>query len=191
MLAWIKQRAQQCFSMWHRSERASISVEFALALPLFTMIAISLIEAGNFLQLHLKVYHTSVSIADLTTRDEEISEGDVTDIFSAATHVMAPYEIGSKSKIILSNIHKMSGQEATILWQRAGAGQKVADSQYGIEGDTILSIPNMTLIDNESIIIAEIFYKYEPMFFPEIAEHTIYKATYYRPRIGALVTIEP
>lgn len=176
---------------YHACDRGSIVVEFGLSVPVFIAILLGLVELGNYLQTQLKVYHTSVTIADLITRDEVISEAGITDIFSAAGHVMAPYPLGAASKIIITNIHKPTDEKARILWQRDGAGSMTASSKFGRTGDEITTVDGITLHDNESIIIAEIYYDYTPIVAPKFQAQRIYKTTFYRPRIGALTSIDP
>ncbi|WND02655.1 hypothetical protein QGN29_13970 [Temperatibacter marinus] len=172
------------------NSKASVTVELAVSLPFFFLIAISIVETGNYLQMHLKLYHTSVTIADLVTRDEEITESDITDILNAAGHVLAPYPIGDKSKIYISAVYKDPDDDAKVLWQRSGAGTIAITSKFGSEGDVVTSINGISMLDNESVIISEVYYDYEPLIVPKIASHRIYKSTYYRPRIGALTSVD-
>lgn len=185
-------KARQCLRNLWRDEDGAILIEIGLSLPLFLLILMGTVETGNFLLTHLKVQHTVVSVSDLVTRDEKISENVVADIFLAVPQIMAPFHQEDSTLAIVSAISQNEDTPASIFWQRSGGGTLSKSSEFGVEGDTLPTLPGgLSLRDDETILATEIFVTYEPLIFNFFEPQTIYKASYFRPRIGALQEIEP
>lgn len=177
---------------FRKNNEGAILTELALSLPFFIGMLMGLVEVGNFLLLHLKLQHAVVSVSDLATRDEEISEDVVTDIFQAVPQILAPFTTADKSTVYITAISQSAEVPASIYWQRAGAGTLAQSSDLGSEGDAITTLPaGLTLRDDETILATEIFYSYEPLIFNFLDSYTIRKASYFRPRIGSLQQINP
>lgn len=174
-----------------RNERGSILAELAFAMPLFVTFLMGIVEVGTYLLVNLKLQHSVVSIADLVTRDEEISEDIMADIFNAAPQIMAPFEMGTDAVVIVSAISQAEDVPASIYWQRAGGGTLDANSEFGIEGEPPTLPDGLTMRDDETILATEIFYEYEPVIFQFIPSQRLRKESFFRPRIGALQAINP
>jgi len=174
-----------------RDERGAIMAELALAMPLFVSFLTGVVEVGNYLLVNLKLQHSVVSIADLVTRDEEISEDVMQDIFSAAPQIMAPYEMGTDALVIVTAISQTEDDPASIYWQRLGGGSLSKASEFGVEGEAPTLPAGLTMRDDETILATEIFFSYEPIIFQFIPAQIIRKVSFFRPRIGALQAVEP
>lgn len=174
-----------------QDERGSILAELAFALPLFVTFLMGIVEVGTYLLINLKLQHSVVSIADLVTRDEEISEEIMADIFNAAPQIMAPFEMGAGAVVIVSSISQAEDVPASIFWQRAGGGSLDVNSEFGIEGEPPTLPEGLTMRDDETILATEIFYEYEPVIFQFIPSQRLRKESFFRPRIGALQSIDP
>ncbi|MCK0068193.1 TadE/TadG family type IV pilus assembly protein [Kordiimonas laminariae] len=171
------------------NEEGSVLTEIALSIPLYLTLFIGIVEAGHYLLLNLKAQHTVVAIADLVTRDEEISEATMQDIFSAVPQIIAPYNDPADVVAIVSSVSQTSAIPASVFWQRIGGGRLVKTSRFGEEGDPASLPSEFTMRDNETIIATEIFYSYEPIMFNFLPSRTIRKVSYFRPRLGALQEI--
>lgn len=171
------------------NEEGSVLTEIALSMPLYITLFIGIVEAGHYLLIHLKAQHTVVAIADLVTRDEEISEGVMQDIFSAVPQIIAPYNDSADVVAIVSSMSQTSDTPASIFWQRIGGGSLDRASSFGVEGDPAGLPASFTMRDNETIIATELFYAYEPILFDFLPSRTIRKVSYFRPRLGALQEI--
>jgi len=174
-----------------RDERGAILTELALAMPLFISFLTGIVEVGNYLLVNLKLQHSVVSIADLVTRDEEISEDVMLDIFSAAPQIMAPYEMGADALVIVTAISQTEDDPASIYWQRLGGGSLNKASEFGLEGEAPVLPAGLTMRDDETILATEIFFSYEPIIFQFIPAQVLRKVSFFRPRIGALQAVEP
>lgn len=172
-----------------RDERGAILAELAFAMPLFISFLTGVVEVGNYLLVNLKLQHTVVSIADLVTRDEEISAAVLDDIFIAAPQIMAPFDMGADAVVIVSAISQNEDTPLSIFWQRNGGGTLSRNSEFGIEGAVPTLPAGLTLRDDETILATEIYYAYRPIIFQFIPEQVIRKTSFFRPRIGALQEI--
>jgi len=173
---------------FRRSEEGSILTEVALSLPIFIGILAGTVEVSNYLLLNLKLQHTVISVSDLITRDEDITEDVITDIFAAVPIIMAPYTDEEDMITIISAVSQTEDDPASIFWQRSGAGTLTASSTLGEEGD-LVNLDGITMRDNETVLATEVFFTYEPLVFSFLPEQTIRRIAYFRPRIGALQEI--
>jgi hypothetical protein len=82
-----------------------------------------------------------------------------------------------------------------VAWQRRSAGAFAATSKIGAQGGTATLPAGLVIRTNETIVISESFYRFEPMFAPSnftswLDAETTYHQAFYRPRFGALTTID-
>ncbi|MFC3052509.1 TadE/TadG family type IV pilus assembly protein [Kordiimonas pumila] len=172
------------------NKEGSVLVEIALSIPIFLGLLTGMVEVGSYLLLHMKMQHTVVAIADLVTRDETINEATMTDIFQAVPQVMAPYNKSADTLMMVSSISQLEDEQPTIFWQRSGGGTLSAASGYGEEGDTATLPADITMRDDETVLVTEIFYRYEPLVFRFLPNQTLKRTAFFRPRIGALQQID-
>lgn len=175
-----------------RDKRGVAAVEFALAITALTFLFLGLLETSRFLMLYLKAQHAAVAVADLVTRDKTINEAQVTDLFNVVGQILAPFPVGANSSVIVSGMGRPAGGAASIYWQRTGAGSLTATSAFGTEGAAIGSLPaGLSLRDDQTLVTVELFYQYTPWVFDFFGSYTINRLSYFRPRIGALLAVDP
>ncbi len=179
------------FHCFRKNEDGAVLTEIALSMPLYLILLSGIFEVGNYLILHMKVQHTVVTIADLVTRDEQISEDVIEDIFRVVPLIIAPYPTGDNSLTIVSAVSQTEDTPSSVFWQRSGGGDLTAASVFGEEGDAALLPAGLTMRDNETILATEVFYRFEPLIFPFIPEKTVRRVSFFRPRIGSLQEIDP
>lgn len=170
--------------------RGAALMEVAFSLPVLMILLTGTVETGILLMLNQKLQHSAVAISDLTTRDEEISEATMTDIFNAAPQIMAPFDMDDRARIVVSAAGNDASGNPTIYWQRTGAGSLAQASLIGAEGGAPALPADIPIRDNETIIITEVFFEYQPIFFPVIDPVLLRRTAYFRPRIGALTQID-
>ena len=173
-------------------KRGVAAVEFALAITVLTFLFFGLVETSRYLMLYLKAQHAAVAVADLVTRDETINEAQVTDLFNVVAQVIAPFPVGADSHVIITAMGQPAGEAARVFWQRTGAGSLSATSDFGGAGDPISALPaGLTLRDDQTLVTVELFYQYNPWIFDIFGSSTIERLSYFRPRIGALLAVDP
>ncbi len=174
---------------FYRHDEGAVAVEFAFLLPVFTSLFLMFFETSYFILLNLKTQHAAVSVGDLVTRDETISESGITDLFLIVDHILTPWGTGDQSRVIVSAVSDVA-DIPTVLWQRRGAGTLVTTSAIGLEGGDATMPTSFVVRADETVIITEFYYTYEPLVIPIFGSVTLNKTTYHRPRLSMLQAVE-
>ena len=175
------------------SERGVAAVEFALVSPILFMLLLGGVEVGRYILVHQKVEKMAYSVSDVISQLENVTAGDVDTVFGAATQFMNPYDdFESNGRLILSSVHKDSADpDQEVRWQCEGGGTMSATSRVGDPASGAATLPgNLALEDDDNVIVSEAFFTYQPVLnWYQIQNITIYKATMFRPRLGALTSV--
>ena len=156
------------------------------------MFSAGTIEYSRLILLTQKLQSGSFILADLTARDRTLSEEQLDNIFLAIDNIMQPFEFDVDGKAIVTSIGVTTrNHQPVVNWQRTGSGALVATSEVGSEGGTASLPADLGIAEGETIIAAEVYYAFEPLFGIGIAPRTIHKVAYYKPRLGTLDTLEP
>ena len=179
-----------CFGNFARNNRGNAVIELALALPVMLMLGFGGFEMTRYILIQQKISKTVSSMSDLVARSPSISNTEVTQMFNAVPHLMAPYYTPADAVVIISSVANY-GSGPVITWQRSGGGTKATLSAIGTQGGAATLPAGFTLNTNENTIVAEIYYDYDPVVAPNIlAASTLYKARFNMPRLGRLDTIK-
>ena len=162
------------------------AVEFALILPVMILFAMGIAEVGRFALLSLKLQHAANTMADLASRDEELSLAAVQSMFSAMQHIVQPFEIGADGVVIVSGVGVDAGGEPTVFWQEEGAGTLDEASEIGAQGGDATLPDSLILRDGETVIVAEAYFRYRPWLLRLVPETLLHRVAFYRPRLGTL-----
>ena len=104
------------------AERSGVAaVEFALVLPVMTVLFFGLAEVGTAVAIDRKVTLLARSLADLSSRDNEQTTDTLKAVFAASSAIMRPYDDSIKNKtqmVISSVVVTQSGSTYTgaIAW---------------------------------------------------------------------------
>lgn len=169
--------------------RGAAAVELALIAPVLVALMLSGVEISRFILLNQKIERVSVTMADLTSQAESLTEADLDGLFQVSGHVMAPFDLMTDGQVIISSINAKDGNPAVISWQRS-FGVLANASGFGGEGGAPTFTGGFSVNDNESLIVAEVYYTYEPLVISGVIDPvTLYNASYFQPRIGSLDTL--
>lgn len=170
-----------------QDRRAVSAVEFALLAPVLILFLAAATEMAWFITAHYKVQRAAAVLADLTARTEDISGGDLTDIFAATGQVVAPMDFAGDGRAIISNVENTSGTGARIIWQVTNAGGIAATSHLGAVGATPTLGGTLTVSDGDALIVAEAFLDYRPLLgLIDLDLGQIYARVIQRPRYGSV-----
>ncbi len=165
--------------------------EFALAIPVLILLLMGGFELGRFIFLQQKLDRAVASVGDLVARAKTLTTAQLNLIFVAAQKVVEPFDLPNQGAVIVTFINHASGSSPTILWQRSGAGSLVATSTTGNPGGTITLPENFSVDATDSVVVTEIFYQYQPLFFDfMIATTLVQRKAYYRPRLVSTVPLD-
>jgi Flp pilus assembly protein TadG len=176
--------------LW-RDDRGFAAAEFGLILPILVMFSAGTIEYSRLILLTQKLQSGSFILADLTARDRTLSEDQLDNIFLAIDNIVQPFEFDVEGKAIVTSVGVNSSNQPIVNWQRSGSGTLTATSELGSEGGTATLPPDLDIVEGETIIAAEVYYNFEPLFGIGLSPRVIRKVSYYKPRLGSLDTLEP
>jgi hypothetical protein len=174
-----------------RDTRAVSALEFALILPILVMFSAGLVEFGRLILLTQKLQNGAFILADLAARDKTLSEGQVDDLFLALGDLVEPFDIAAEGRAIVTGVMGDVNDDPLIMWQREGAGSLDADSSLGDEGEFADLPDELSISEGETIIVAEVFYAFEPLFGLNTSARTLRKVSYFKPRLGTLDALLP
>lgn len=120
---------------------------------------------------------------------------DVNQIFAAAQYTMNPFELGDDGIVFITSVSTDSNLPITpeVSWQMSGGGSGTFTSQVGTVEGTPATLPGgFTMEENQNIIIAEVYYSYQPFFFSKVIEpKTIRQIGLHYPRLRPLRELIP
>lgn len=177
-----------------RGDIAGVSaVEFALILPILIALAYGTIEYGRMLLLSQKLQNGTFILADLTARGKTVSVAELDNILLAIDNVMQPFDFGGHGIAIVSSVRVDGAGDATVNWQRSSAGDFEHDSLIGEGAGEEAALPeDLPVGEDETVIVAEVFFEFEPLFPGLMADdHVLRRVAYVRPRLGTLETLRP
>lgn len=167
-------------------ERASTVVEMALAIPVLLILALGGVEVARYVLLNQKVTRATTSMADLVSQAESVTASDLDGLYQASVYILEPFKLPSDGVVLISSI-VASGGKSTIAWQKA-LGGIAGGSKFGLAGGAATLPTGFTIRDGDSVIAAETFYKYSPLFAGQyLAADTLYSSALYKPRFTSQV----
>ncbi len=183
-------RAAMWLRRFARDRKGGVALEFGLAVPILVTLFMSGVEATRYVLIHQKLERTAATLGDLVSQARGLSEADMTGLFDAGDHVMAPYPVATEGRIIISSL-AWTGANPRIVWQRTFGGG-AGESRVGLENEVPTLPSSIALREDENIIVSEVFFDYEPMLAgSSFLADTLYTQLFYRPRFGNLLAIEP
>ena len=135
--------------------RGTALVEFAITLPVLLMLYLGCVQICEVVSVYRKATTTARALADLTSQNVEVTNGDITTIMDASSQIMAPYS-NAQLQMVISHLSINNSGVATVTWSKASANGAVADTA----GSTY-TLPTGTGVNNTSLIVAKVTYRYQ------------------------------
>ena len=157
-------------------EAGVAAVEFAVLAPVLISIYFGACELCNMLLADRKVTDVASATTDLVAQALQVSDADMTDIFSASTAIMEPYAPDSLQIIVTSAVADDNGK-VTVGWSD---GYNTPGHAKG--SDFVLPDPGLVQPDG-SVIVTEVKYTYDSMIGESWMQNfTMHDTFYERPR---------
>ncbi len=144
------------------------AVEFALILPMMVLLLLGSVEIVNILQSNRRAENTAASLADVVSRDTEVSNAEVAGLWAAATPLMFPDNpVGLDVRI--TSIQFDATRQGRVVWSERCA--LMGGGACGSSGFSQLMpgamIPNAEMPDamrlpSTSVVRVETSYRYRP-----------------------------
>lgn len=172
-----------------RADDGTTLAEFAITVPILTTLLLGGVDIARFAFLQQKLDRAASAVGDMVSQGQTITTAQINDIFRAVAPVIQPFPT-DPGIVIVTSVGASGGGPATINWQRSGAGSLAATSAIGQPGSPPTLPTGFVVRDGETVIIAESFYDFTPLFLPDIVvPRRVYHRVFYRPRLGSLTTI--
>ena len=173
-----------------RDQHGVAAMEFALCAPLLMTLFVGGYEISRYLIVTLKVEKTAFTVADVVSQSSALTLSEMNQYVSAATQIMLPYSFAADGRVIVSSVYQTgTTPPSTVRWQYSGGGSLVRSSQVGNVNGAASLPTGMTLADRENVIVAEVFYRYQPYFtLGVLSPRDIYHTAIFKPRLGALTS---
>ena len=197
-LAFVSSRQVVSF---FKNRQGVAMTEFAMMLPLLMMIAAGSFEVARYALIVQKLDRIVATLSDLVARSgsENMTELQVANILDSAYYMARPFDITGESMMILTSVEGRSNRAPEILSQRVEGDVTGKESTLGttINGDATLpsAFPDAgggeTLADGETLIVAELYYNYEPYLLSDLGffgDSIFYRTAYFRPRFTDRIT---
>lgn len=172
-----------------RSDRRGLALtEFALALPLLTIVTFYGLEMANYAITREQISQLAAQVADNGSRmgdqnvirNKPISEKEINDLLIGANLQADKLDLQHQARVILSSLELNSDKGQWIHWQRC-YGTLTYPSAYGSQGAgmTGTSFPGMGPSDsriiatkNNAVMFVELRYRYKPIISARFAPAT-------------------
>tara|TARA_A100000171_G_C2125135_1_gene143045 strand:- start:751 stop:1314 length:564 start_codon:yes stop_codon:yes gene_type:complete len=168
-----------------KQERGSVTVEFALVLPLFMMVMGGIYDLASFGMLSSKVTRIAGVIGDTVSRDD-LTRTKLRAIMGTADKMARPYDfVKGSGDVIVTQVtndgETTNPANMVISWQESLSG---STSDYGMAGGAPENLPgDITVIEDQSMILTEVSYVYKPVFIDSIfGTKTIRETSVFAPR---------
>ncbi|MGI9482583.1 MAG: TadE/TadG family type IV pilus assembly protein [Hyphomicrobiales bacterium] len=139
-----------------KRKEGTASVEFAFTAPVMVLLFIGMVELGDAMIAKRKVTSMTSTVADLVARVKSISDNDISNVFSAAIAIVAPFPENSIQMRITSISIALNGSK-TIAWSD---GYNMSPLQQGGSAE----LPAGVGVNGGSVIKVETNYAYTSFF---------------------------
>ncbi|MEO3433289.1 hypothetical protein [Inquilinus sp. CAU 1745] len=169
-------------------------VEIAFAMSILAPLVLGAVELARFVLLQQKLDRVAATVGDLASRGRALTPAQINDIFASIDSLVSPFDFDGEGEVILSSIDTISQTDPRVAWQYRGNDTAATpESKYGAEGDIVASMAGEDglLDEHESVIVAEVFFDFEPLFVPDlIGPVELYHRALFRPRLSDQVLEE-
>jgi Flp pilus assembly protein TadG len=177
--------------LWRDTKGVS-AIEFGLLLPVLMTMFIGMTEVTFMLWATQKAEKLAVTLADVVAQSQGVTQCDLKKLTGSVDKIMDPFPFITRGKVIISSVYR--AQEETdpkVNWQYSPptSGGPTNASKLGAKGANATLPDGFTLAERDNVIVAEVYYRYEPIM-PGLMfdETTYYRRAMFKPRLGALTT---
>lgn len=172
---------------WYRlagDTRGVSAVEFAMLAPVMIFFYFGLAEFCQGYMAQKRAGHSAAMVADLIAQREQVTHGEIDDIFEIGELIMAPFNASGMS-LRVSSARRIDASTVRIDWSR-GSGMTAR-----AVGSTI-TVPAGLIAIGESVVMSESVYNYDSPVDYMLPGITTFSHTFYlRPRTVERVTLVP
>jgi Flp pilus assembly protein TadG len=159
-------------------DRGGVSaIEFAMVLPVMVTLYLGTVEVSQGVAIDRKVTLTTRTVADLASQVSSINNSEMTNMLTATTAVISPYD-ASPLKVVVSAVSIDANGVAKVAWSDTLNGTKRA------VGSTV-TLPAALNVANTQLIWSEVSYLYKPIIgYVLTGSINLTDQIYMRPRLS-------
>lgn len=131
------------------------ATEFALLLPIMTVLFFGMLEASDALTAARRVGHAANAFADLVGQEKEITKSELDDLIVGVTRMLKPTTASGVSMKVVSVIRDPDTDKAVVSWSRDNSG----GAPYA-NGERYPKIAKSLVNKSASLIVVEMSYDY-------------------------------
>jgi len=160
-----------------KDRRGVSAVEFALIAPALIAFYFGMAEVTQALLAERRAGHAASAVGDLVAQSSQVTNAEITDIFSIAATIMKPYPADTtKLKMRVSSVTADANNNAKVDWSN-GQGMTAFNK------DEAVTIPAGVLSAGQSVVMSEVSYAFSsPVNFFIPKPVTFSRKFYLRPR---------
>lgn len=168
---------KQRLSSFAAANKGNAALEFAIIAPMMVMLLFGSVDLLDVLNANKRVQNVASSLADVVARDTEVSDAEITGLWSAVDVLMYPSN-GDAVNIRISSIRIESASIARVVWSE-GHGMDARQP-----GTTVDNLPAAMMNPGTSMILAETTFAYDsPLGFLLEEGVTLEHKAYRRSRL--------
>jgi Flp pilus assembly protein TadG len=161
--------------------RGVAAIEFALIFPMIFMLHLAAIEVLQAYQAQRAVSHIAAAMADITAQGRSVTRAEMDDILAASTVMIQPFSGAGLQQRVSSFVADEKGAVSRD-WS-------VTSDGFTETGDA--EAPDHFLSANESVIVTDVIYAYQPRFGVVLpASIRFERHAYARPRLSTRVELD-
>ncbi|MBY0564186.1 MAG: pilus assembly protein [Hyphomonadaceae bacterium] len=162
----------QRFRRFARARGGLAALEFAILLPMMVFLLFGAVELIDVLGANRRVENTASSLADVVSRDTEVTDDEVDGLWAALGLLMTP-DNPATLNIRITSVSVENATTARVVWSE---GRNMAPRP----ANSTVTLPNGIMRPGTSIIMAEAEYLYTwplglVMSGTMTLEHTVYR----------------
>ena len=160
----LRLRAALIAYRFGRCARGVAAVEFAFIAPIMLVMLLGAVEATRAISIDRRLSVVTATVADLVSREEQLSAQDVTAIYDIVAQVMSPFEAAPLSISIIP-VKARNGEIVSYV-----APQNVPSFNGGALPGKCQRVPiapgliDLTPNSPDSVILVRASYAYTPLF---------------------------
>ncbi len=186
----VARKARSLFSRFRRDRKGVAAIEFAMVVPIMSLLFIGAIEFSQALTVDRRVTQAASSTADLIARSPStgMTAADVDGALKIIEQLIQPYSLAQLTVKIVSVRANANGTAYTVDWSRDNKG----GTPYA-RGASYSAIPAGLIGANETVVVGEAIYNYTPLIFKYFitSAFDLQEKFYLKPRNAACVILKP
>lgn len=154
-------RYPDILSDFRSDKRGLAAVEFAMVLPIMTVLFFGMLEASDLFTVNRRLASATNALVDIVAKEPSITEAELDDLIVGVTRILEPSNTSTVTMKVTAVTRGSSTSDPVLVhWSRDedGAEPYLAGTVYDkLEDDESLK-------PNQSLLIAEIGYHYDSGF---------------------------